>query len=120
MIKLVYDDVEIVVKPENSLYKTLKRFSGESFTIVDSDEPIVEKKVQEEPAPQIELTSDTYYNLFKEAFDVEFLKSPTGSLLESHLDNVFTSKKVNTSLRGTDADGNKILESTHGFILVML
>ena len=119
MIKLVFDDVEISVKPENPLFKTLSRFEGESFTVVG--DTIEKESVQPtESYQQVEVEAEPYYNLLEASFDEQFIKSPCGTLLRSHLDNIFTSKKVQMSEITKDDLGSRLLMSNREFFVVGL
>lgn len=110
MIKLIFDDLEISVKPDNPIYKTLKKFEGETFTVKFSGGGDEETPVPS-PIPHVKtftVEAEPYYNLLTEAFDEDFLKTNTGIILRSHLDNIFQSGIEELVKVGVDKDQNVI------------
>lgn len=122
MIKLILDDLEISVKEDNPLHKTLKRFDGETFVVCVGEEVVEEKPPEKVRLPTFAVEADTYYNLLNDSFSKEFLDTPTGAILRSHLDNVFTSGGIRSLHRvGSDYKGNIIFATEdNSFALVSL
>jgi hypothetical protein len=96
MIRLIHDDVSISVDENNPLYKTLKRFSGESFLVyTQSSIKINKEKPEKKDTPKQSFSREAIFREFDEIFlnkddtDTENKINPAYvSILRSHLDSI--------------------------------
>lgn len=95
MIRLIHDDVSISVDESNPLYKTLKRFSGESFLVYLQNEIKINKeKPEKRNLPKQSFLREVIFREFDEIFldkndENEDKTNPVYvSILRSHLESI--------------------------------
>jgi hypothetical protein len=114
MIELLGDDFSIKIKPENPLYNTMKRFSGE--TVLITLIPNINREKNEKKAPKVfdTIDRDVVFNDFFNAFFWSNLPEKEQPLvyvmLKNHLYQILGSDKGKKSLEKIENNIYKVEE----------
>jgi hypothetical protein len=114
MIELLGDDFSIKIKPENPLYNTMKRFSGE--TVLITLIPNINREKNEKKTPKVfdTIDRDVVFNDFFNAFFWSNLPEKEQPLvyvmLKNHLYQILGSDKGKKSLEKIENNIYKVEE----------